>query len=183
MFNSKFAVLLVLGLALGAAPKAANASVIYDLTLTPTTGGAIVGAGSVTLASAPLTGFNQQSTYTQSAGTLTAFTITFGNDVFNLTTKNNGSNPLVRFTSGVIDDITYAGVASSGDALQMTSDFVYTIFSKTGTVQEIGNFSAKLEVASAVPEPSTWAMMILGFCGLGFMAYRRKQSGFALRLA
>jgi len=25
------------------------------------------------------------------------------------------------------------------------------------------------------PEPSTWAMMILGFCGLGFMAYRRKS--------
>jgi hypothetical protein len=27
---------------------------------------------------------------------------------------------------------------------------------------------------SAVPEPSTWAMMILGFVGVGFMAYRRK---------
>jgi hypothetical protein len=26
----------------------------------------------------------------------------------------------------------------------------------------------------AVPEPSTWAMMILGFVGVGFMAYRRK---------
>lgn len=26
---------------------------------------------------------------------------------------------------------------------------------------------------SPVPEPSTWAMMILGFLGLGFMAYRR----------
>jgi len=25
-----------------------------------------------------------------------------------------------------------------------------------------------------VPEPSTWAMMLLGFVGLGFMAYRRK---------
>ena len=35
---------------------------------------------------------------------------------------------------------------------------------------------------SAVPEPSTWAMMILGFCGVGFMAYRRKQNGPALRL-
>jgi PEP-CTERM motif len=35
----------------------------------------------------------------------------------------------------------------------------------------------------AVPEPSTWAMMILGFCGLGFMACRRKQNGPALRLA
>lgn len=30
---------------------------------------------------------------------------------------------------------------------------------------------------SAVPEPSTWAILILGFCGLGFMAYRRKQTG------
>jgi hypothetical protein len=26
----------------------------------------------------------------------------------------------------------------------------------------------------AVPEPSTWAMMLLGFAGVGFMAYRRK---------
>jgi hypothetical protein len=28
---------------------------------------------------------------------------------------------------------------------------------------------------ASVPEPSTWAMMILGFCGLGFLAYRRKN--------
>jgi hypothetical protein len=35
---------------------------------------------------------------------------------------------------------------------------------------------------SAVPEPATWAMMVLGFLGIGFMAYRRKgknsESGF-----
>jgi hypothetical protein len=30
-------------------------------------------------------------------------------------------------------------------------------------------------VVTAVPEPSTWAMMILGFAGIGFMAYRRKS--------
>ena len=35
-----------------------------------------------------------------------------------------------------------------------------------------------------VPEPSTWAMMVLGFAGIGFMAYRRKShGGTALRLA
>jgi hypothetical protein len=34
----------------------------------------------------------------------------------------------------------------------------------------------------AVPETSTWAMMILGFAGVGFMAYRRKKQG-ALRIA
>jgi hypothetical protein len=35
---------------------------------------------------------------------------------------------------------------------------------------------------SAVPEPSTWAMMILGFMGVGFMAYRRKSAS-TFRLA
>jgi uncharacterized protein (TIGR03118 family) len=28
---------------------------------------------------------------------------------------------------------------------------------------------------SAVPEPSTWAMLILGFASIGFMAYRRSR--------
>jgi hypothetical protein len=31
-------------------------------------------------------------------------------------------------------------------------------------------------LTAAVPEPSTWAMMILGFFGVGFMAYRRKST-------
>ena len=30
---------------------------------------------------------------------------------------------------------------------------------------------------SAVPEPSTWAMLLLGFAGIGFMAYRRSRQG------
>lgn len=33
----------------------------------------------------------------------------------------------------------------------------------------------------AVPEPSTWAMMLLGFLGLGFMAYRRRGSALRFR--
>ena len=28
---------------------------------------------------------------------------------------------------------------------------------------------------TAVPEPSSWALLILGFAGVGFMAYRRKS--------
>jgi len=32
-----------------------------------------------------------------------------------------------------------------------------------------------ISVTSGVPEPATWAMMILGFAGVGFMAYRRKS--------
>jgi hypothetical protein len=37
--------------------------------------------------------------------------------------------------------------------------------------------------APAAPEPSTWAMMILGFAGIGFMTYRRKRNGPALSVA
>jgi hypothetical protein len=39
----------------------------------------------------------------------------------------------------------------------------------------IDNFTYGATVTSSVPEPSTWAMMILGFAGVGFMAYRRKS--------
>jgi hypothetical protein len=35
--------------------------------------------------------------------------------------------------------------------------------------------TATFASASAAPEPSTWAMMIIGFAGIGFMAYRRKS--------
>jgi hypothetical protein len=37
------------------------------------------------------------------------------------------------------------------------------------------NTAAINAVNAAVPEPSTWAMMILGFVGISFMAYRRKS--------
>jgi hypothetical protein len=36
---------------------------------------------------------------------------------------------------------------------------------------------------SAVPEPSTWAMMLLGFAGLGYPRYRRARTGVASRAA
>jgi hypothetical protein len=39
------------------------------------------------------------------------------------------------------------------------------------------------DVLSAVPEPSTWAMMLIGFAGLGFSAYRRKRNATALAAA
>jgi hypothetical protein len=40
--------------------------------------------------------------------------------------------------------------------------------------------NVSLNVTSAVPEPTTWAMMILRFAGIGFMAYRRKSAVLAV---
>jgi hypothetical protein len=41
-----------------------------------------------------------------------------------------------------------------------------------------GNFAV-----APVPEPSTWAMMLLGFAGVGFVAYRRRSETAMLRVA
>lgn len=42
-----------------------------------------------------------------------------------------------------------------------------------GSVTSTMNITA--DFTAAVPEASTWAMMILGFAGVGFMAYRRRN--------
>jgi hypothetical protein len=39
----------------------------------------------------------------------------------------------------------------------------------------VGDWKVTFSTVADVPEPSTWAMMILGFAGVGFMAYRRKS--------
>lgn len=45
-------------------------------------------------------------------------------------------------------------------------------FGSEGNVS-IDDLSATI---AAVPEPSTWAMMILGFAGVGYMTYRRRKT-------
>ena len=45
-----------------------------------------------------------------------------------------------------------------------------------------GAFNASFSLkGTVVPEPSTWAMMLLGFAGLGFAAYRRVRNGSPVR--
>jgi hypothetical protein len=36
-----------------------------------------------------------------------------------------------------------------------------------------------VSITAPVPEPSTWAMMILGFAGVGYLAYRRRNQATA----
>jgi PEP-CTERM motif len=55
-------------------------------------------------------------------------------------------------------------------------DFGNTAFSSVGTFQTVvNNGQAGQLVVSIVPEPSTWAMMVIGFAGLGFAGYRRAR--------
>jgi choice-of-anchor C domain-containing protein len=59
-------------------------------------------------------------------------------------------------------------------------DFTATSISSTLTFSSTTNtpYGAALDNVSvaAIPEASTWAMLLLGFAGVGFLAYRRKPS-------
>jgi hypothetical protein len=55
-------------------------------------------------------------------------------------------------------------------------------FDQSGTIDLNGNLAGlpflaaiTADTVAAVPEPSAWPMMILGFAGVGLMTYRRKS--------
>src|SRR5665213_2393907 len=58
------------------------------------------------------------------------------------------------------------------DLLHGASDYDYNDLAFVYTIKPDGPANSN---APAVPEPATWAMMILGFVSVGFMTYRRKN--------
>jgi hypothetical protein len=66
---------------------------------------------------------------------------------------------------------------ANGNQSASTSNEYVTIsglnFNKVVITSDANSFEFD-NVAAAAPEPATWAMMILGFLGVGFAAYRRK---------
>lgn len=116
------------------------------------------------------------------------FTGTGGTFTFNLT---EGVNIRDHFNDGFINTATnlygsaYYG-ANSEDRLDAQQFNVSGIGTLTKVEFDyVGNsvwgngepFLAALttDTVAAVPEPSTWAMLLLGFGGLGFLAYRRRS--------
>jgi hypothetical protein len=105
---------------------------------------------------------------------------------FNGTTTTNGNtggSPLtdigfqnsenLGFNLDPAHNAAFAFNPFAGDSYLIT----LTVTDSTGTILNLS------ETVNAVPESSTWAMMILGFAGVGFMAYRRHAGSGALRVA
>jgi hypothetical protein len=81
--------------------------------------------------------------------------------------------------------------AAEGSSASVTFDFSFRGDLILGEVDDnrvinLGFFSGPVDVTledpgifvlgGAVPEPSTWAMMLLGFAGLGFVGYRQRST-------
>jgi hypothetical protein len=88
---------------------------------------------------------------------------------------------------GAPPQTTTISIGSQSFALTLPSSQGYTLFTHTftnasgalsfvesGPASEQGSLLADVSVAN-VPEASTWAMMVLGFAGLGFAGYRRAR--------
>jgi PEP-CTERM motif len=72
----------------------------------------------------------------------------------------------------------FLATASNGEVI--TSGTLTT----TGAITSLSQVRVDVGTLSpAVPEPSTWAMIVLGFFGVGFMAYRRRNPTRAVRIA
>jgi hypothetical protein len=60
-----------------------------------------------------------------------------------------------------------------------TSEAVRFQAINTGIGAGLGNEITNVSLTAAVPEPSTWAMMLSGFAGLAFLGYRQRKSAAA----
>ena len=79
---------------------------------------------------------------------------------------------------------TLTGTFASGTTTASGFVFLELLGYGSNTVELFDNVHASFDNGvGAVPEPSTWAMMILGFAGVGYMAYRRRNKTEMLRLA
>jgi hypothetical protein len=87
------------------------------------------------------------------------------------------------FTGAALGSTTFNNIgstvqtsfASAGPGLySVTEEYIITVGA--------GGGSASSTIVVSVPESSTWAMMVLGFLGVGFLAYRR-NNGATFRLA
>jgi hypothetical protein len=130
--------------------------------------------------------------FTPHAGSITHFGVAATGANLFLATAGTGSvggkpidliigQPGVSGYSNANPSITGRNPQIQGTGTFLISDSGITAGSViTGVVFEFGtgpDFFLQGSLVPTVPEASTWAMMILGFMGVGFMAYRRKGHG------
>jgi PEP-CTERM motif len=113
-------------------------------------------------------------------------TVNYGSENFDLKVTftlpvGAGSDSYSFDLSGTINRHSDDGsvtISLSSGATQYFDNNLYALTVTDPSGVKVYNDSDGLNlngVVTAVPEPSTWAMMTLGFFGVGFLAYRRQK--------
>jgi hypothetical protein len=90
-------------------------------------------------------------------------------DTYNVLTLFNGVSSVVVPVPPVANGDQFASDSNRYFVIS-GFDFNKAVFSSNGNSFEFDNVAV-----GGVPEPSTWAMLLLGFAGLGFAGYRRTK--------
>ena len=79
------------------------------------------------------------------------------------------------FNPGFFSGYSYFCFQATGGPCAAGETIVPNYYSVDGVRATGLSGTVSLDPTSAIPETSTWAMMMLGFAGLGILAYRRKS--------
>jgi hypothetical protein len=91
------------------------------------------------------------------------------------------------FDIPVADVSNKSGINIIDNEIDASGAALFSLNARTGA-ETLNDGTFKVDdytvtIAAAVPEPTTWAMMLLGFAGIGFTAYRKKRTGTQFRVA
>jgi hypothetical protein len=147
----------------------------YSATLTPINGN--MNIGSVSLTGTVGEAVENRTSNTQTGSFLTNITgISLSGKLILPNTPLDGDTLDVTFD----DSATSSGttkISSMGPPFRIDSFF--DIFAEVSLKNAMGDTIASKSVGPillvAVPEPSTWALMLIGFIGLGYAGYRRAR--------
>jgi hypothetical protein len=89
---------------------------------------------------------------------------------------NQMSDPTRSIPVSINMPFTYTVTPANGGYGQGQAMLGIDPVNHAGFLIDLVPTTVTVSVPGAVPEPSTWAMMLLGFAGLGFAAYRQKNS-------
>lgn len=98
--------------------------------------------------------------------------LTVGNGVVTAYLDGDGQNQVISVATTIMNINNPENVINL-----FLDDFVVQAEWSGGTIDRAQFYDGvvEFEEVAAVPEPATWAMMVLGFAGVGFMGYRRSQ--------
>lgn len=105
---------------------------------------------------------------------VTSVTIYWGSpDTYNTLSLNNGNS--VGGSAVLALTGTPSGSNTGTRWITISSSSAFTGFTAKSTIAAF-----EFDMAAAVPEPSTWAMMGLGFAGLAFAGFRRRNTAISI---
>ena len=162
---SAAAAVFLTGALFQAAP--ARADIVFDFSGTCTEGDCTTVSAILTLADTYTFGMDITAADFISfdySSTINSFDLTDFSSLFEGGINADGSLP----GSGVLDIVSPTYYPLFFD--DMTS-FAATLEGNPGDV----GFGTFTPVTGAIPEPSTWAMLVVGFAGLGFAGYRKAR--------